>query len=565
MRLRARPVKIAGGAEPAGARWPLRSGPGRPRAPPPSPMDDARTDAVASDRSEIDEYLHLRQERRALFPRAVLVGLGAGAVAVAFRVVLAYGDGARTLLVRWAHAWPAVGWVAPVVWGAAGAAASVALVRRFAPETTGSGIPHLQAVLHRLRELRPGRVLPVKFVGGVLALGSGLVLGREGPTVQLGGAVGAAVADRVGRGRRDRQTLIAAGAGAGLAAAFNAPLAGLMFVLEEVQRDFRPLVFGAAFLAAAVANVLARFASGQFPVFAVASFPVPDLALLPGFAVVGVAAGGLGAAFNRALVGALDLFGRVPDRWAVAAAGAVGAVVGAVAWVAPTAVGGGHDLAETVLDGRIALAAVPLWFGLRFVLTVGSYGTGAPGGIFAPLLVLGALVGLGVGQGAQALFPAAVTDPGAFAVVGMAAYFAAVVRAPLTGLVLIVEMTGNYALMLPLLVACFCAYVVAEALGSPPIYEALLERDLARGGLARPAEPVVVEVEVQPGAPFAGRSLREIGLPQGCVVVRVREGGREWVPQAGTRLAPHQRLTVVIAPEAEGALGRLRTGVGLPA
>ncbi len=517
----------------------------------------------AESASEIRDFLLVRQERRALFPRALLVGVLAGAMAVAFRIALAAADGARAAVIGWGHALPHGGWLLPVLWGAAGAALSVLLVRRFAPETTGSGIPHLEAVLHRLREMRPARVIPVKFIGGVLALGSGLALGREGPTVQLGGAVGAAVADRIGRGQRDRQTLIAAGAGAGLAAAFNAPLAGLIFVLEEVQRDFRPLVFGAAFLAAAAANVLAQWASGPFPVFEVSSFPLQPLVLLPGFALVGVLCGVLGVAFNRALLVTLDAFARVKHRVALAAL--VGALVGLVAWRTPLAVGGGHSMAETILSGQIALGAIPLWFALRFWLTVGSYGTGAPGGIFAPLLVLGALTGLAVGQAAHGLWPALVPHPGAFAVVGMAAYFAAVVRAPLTGLVLIAEMTGGYALMLPLLVACILAYLVADALGTPPIYEALLERDLARTGATGAAQPIVVEVEVQPGAPFAGRAVKSLGLPRGCVLVNVREGGHEFIPHADTVLAPHQRLTAVIAPEAAGALDLLRAGVGLPA
>jgi CIC family chloride channel protein len=227
-------------------------------------------------------------------------------------------------------------------------------------------------------------------------------------------------------------------------------------------------------------------------------------------------------------------------------------------------VGGGHDFSEMILGGDIALAAIPLWFGFRFALTVASYSTGAPGGVFAPMLVLGALVGLGVGEGAAALYPGLVSSPVAFAVVGMAAFFAAVVRAPLTGLVLIVEMTGSYALMLPLLLACFCAFVVAESFRVAPLYEALLERDLVRRGIAMHTAPLVVEYEVRTGAPFAGRAVRELGLPRGCVIVRVRDGAREEVAQADTVLLPHQRVTVVIAPDAVGAHERLRAGLGHP-
>ena len=475
--------------------------------------------------SEIQEYLAVRRQRRRLFPRAALVGLLAGVIAVAFRAVLAAGDSLRGAMLVWAHQFPLGGWLFPMGFSALGAALSVVLVHRFAPEAAGSGIPHLEAVLHRYREFRWQRILPVKFFGGALALGAGLALGREGPTVQMGGTAGAAVADWLKAGTRERLTLIAAGAGAGLAAAFDAPLAGVIFVLEEVQKDFRQAVFGAAFIAAAVAAVVTRFSSGQLPDFRIPSYPVPALAALPAFAVLGLLAGGLGV------------------------------------WFAPGAVGGGHALAETFLDGHAALAAIPVWFLVRFVLSQASYGTGAPGGIFAPLLVLGALLGLGVGEAAHGLFPRLVPIPAIFAVVGMAAYFTAIVRAPLTGVVLIIEMTGNYAQMLPLLVACFCAYAAAEGLGELSIYESLLERDLRRGGTpAQPKDPLVLELEVEPGSPYDGREVRALGLPPGCILVSCRAGSREWLPTATTRLEAHVRITALVGSEAEGAVAALRGG-----
>ncbi len=523
--------------------------------------DEPMEEAQAQVRSEIQDYLHVSQQRRRLFPRAALVGLLAGLVALAFRIVLDAGDNLRNALLAWSHHFPLFGRLFPLCFGATGAFLGVFLVRRFAPEASGSGIPHLEAVLHRYRELNWKRVLPVKFVGGALALGSGLALGREGPTVQMGGTIGAAVSEWLNVSSRDRLILIAAGAGAGLAAAFNAPLAGLIFVLEEVQKDFRQAVFGAAFLAAAVADIVARFASGQMPVFRVPSYPVPDLTALPAFALLGVAAGLLGVVYNRSLIGTLNLFAKVPPKFALIGAALVGAGVGLVAWFSPLAVGGGHHLAEMFLDGHTALAVIPLWFGLRFVLSMASYGTGAPGGIFAPLLVLGALIGLGVGEVTHLFFPRLVPIPAIFAVVGMAAYFTAIVRAPLTGIVLIIEMTGNYAQMLPLLVACFCAYIVAEGMGELPIYENLLERDLMRGGaLPDPKEPLVLELEVEPGSPFEGREVRELGLPPGCILVSCRNGAHEWIPTASTRLEAHVRLTAMIAPEAKGGVTLLRHG-----
>ncbi len=519
------------------------------------------TAGAAQAASEIDEYLHLRDDRRRLLPRAALTGALSGLLAVAFRAALAGADALRNALITHARHWIIFGWLLPVLFGGVCAAVAVGMVRRIAPEASGSGIPHLEAVLHRFREMKWRRVLPVKFVGGLLALGSGMALGREGPTVQMGGAVGAAVADSLKSPTRERLTLMAAGAGAGLAAAFNAPLSGLIFVLEEVQKDFRQAVFGAAFVAAAVANIVARSASGQLPVFAVPSYAVPALDALPIFALLGLLCGLLGVAFNRGLMGSLNIAAKISPRFKVLAAGVVGAIAGLIAWFLPLAAGAGHALTEEVLDGRMALTVIPLWFAGRFVFTLASYSTGAPGGIFAPLLALGALIGLAVGQTAHHFAPHVAPIAAVFAVVGMAAYFTAIVRAPLTGIVLILEMTGDYAQMLPLLTACFCAYAVAEGLGDLPIYERLLARDLRQSGDHPPASaPITIEREVQPNSPFAGKMVRELGLPTGVILIRCREASREWIPNADTRIEPGVRITALIAPEATGGLDALRRG-----
>jgi chloride channel protein, CIC family len=177
------------------------------------------------------------------------------------------------------------------------------------------------------------------------------------------------------------------------------------------------------------------------------------------------------------------------------------------------------------------------------------------------LLALGSLLGLAIGQIAHSFAPTIVPEPAVFAVVGMAAYFAAIVRAPLTGIVLIIEMTGNYQQMLPLLVACFCAYAVAELMKDLPIYEALLERDLIRDGAhISLKEPMVIDLEIERGAPFVGKEVRMLGLPSGVVLIRCVEAGREFVPIASTRLEAHTRITAVIAPEAADGLAILRRG-----
>lgn len=512
----------------------------------------------------------LQEHRRYQFPRAALVGLGAGAAAVAFQWALSGAEAARGALA--AHLRPAgpIGWVfLPVLCGLS-AGLSGWLTGRFCPEAAGSGIPHVKGVLMHVRTIGWKRVLPVKFVGGVLAIGAGLSLGREGPTVQMGAAVGKAVADWLRLPRRSRGQLVAAGAGAGLAAAFNAPLAGFIFTLEELQREFSPLTYGTALIAAVVADIVTRGLLGQEASFHVRGYPMPSLLALPLFALLGGVAGLVGVLFNQSLLWTLrrtNGFTRLP-RWGRAAL--VGLLAGVAVWLLPQATGGGHATAEALLSARYAAPAFFAFLALllvaKFGLTVLSYAAGVPGGIFAPLLVLGAVLGLMTGQAGSLAFPALADTPAAFAVVGMAATFAAIVRAPLTGVVLILEMTNNYEQLFPLLVACMLAFIVAERFHNRPIYEALLEYDLERGGYTRNPQaehPVTMELVVESHSAFDKRRVADLDLPGDCLMVLIRRGGREVFPAEDELLQAGDQLAFFVkgdAPETCALLqGRART------
>jgi len=230
----------------------------------------------------------------------------------------------------------------------------------------------------------------------------------------------------------------------------------------------------------------------------------------------------------------------------------------------PSLVGGGGALVGHALSGQGLVGALLLSLVARYFLTLGSYGTGAPGGIFAPLLVLGAQGGLAVGLAAAAVAPSLAGEPRAWAVVGMAALFAGTVRAPLTGIVLMVEMTESYSLMLPLLVASFGAQWVADLLHEPPVYDSLLERELDRSPeIERPKGTLLLELDVMEGAPYAGRRVAELGLPRGLLIVALERRGNHLVVTGGTELAEGDRLTLIVAPEAVGSLGALRIGLGV--
>ena len=432
----------------------------------------------------------LKQEevkRRHILPKALVIGLVAGLISSAFREALQWLEVHR---IGWLHRLPpAEALSAALILGAGGGGVGLWLVRRFAPEASGSGIPHIKSVILGEEELHWRRVLPVKFLGGLASIGGGLALGREGPTIQIGGATGLMVSKwfRVKPGEGERKALISAGAGAGLAAAFNAPLAGVVFVLEELHGAFTPVIFVAAFLASVTADVVCRVLTGETPVFGLHGMPVPSLNALPVALVVGVIAGLGGVLFNRCLLTSLDCFDRL-KRWpSFVVGGLTGLAAGLAAWIYPEVSGSGALLTEHALAGRIAIRAVVVLVAARFALTMISYGCGSAGGIFAPLLVIGALGGLAVGTAAHAVAPSWAGHPEVFAVLGMGALLTSIVRAPLTGIVLMIELTGKYDFMLPLLVSCFVAYGIAEALRDVPIYEALRQRAKGRV-VAAPAQ-----------------------------------------------------------------------------
>lgn len=491
------------------------------------------------------------------FLRAAIVGALAGLLAVAFQWLMTLGEHERNHLLESLRDIPGGeywGWaVLPAAGMLLGCAIGWAVVK-WAPDAAGSGIPHIKGVLVGLRDLKWKALLPVKFFGGVLGVGAGMSLGREGPTVQMGAAVGRVVADVTHLPPRAVPQLISCGAGAGVSAAFNAPLAGFLFVLEELHREMSTLTFGGALIAAVVADIVARSLTGGLPSFAVHEFPALPLSALPAVVVLGVVGGLIGVGFNKSLLwagrkaaGGAGVLARFP-RWALP--GIALAVCGLAAWWLPDAAGGGHSVAERLMSPAMNMPVVVLLvlLAVKFGLTVISYASGAPGGIFAPLLLLGVVMGAIVGKTTELLFPALGPHTAAFGVLGMAALFTGSIRAPLTGMVLILEMTANYEQLLALSVACLGAYLTAELTGDRPIYEALLAADLKRRGVAGhdDAQPRSVVVGIQHGSPLAGKAIREGHWPEGCLVVTVERAGREVLPTASLVLSPGDHITVLV-------------------
>jgi chloride channel protein, CIC family len=361
--------------------------------------------------------------------------------------------------------------------GAVGGFASGWLIERFAPEAQGSGIPQVKAALAQFPVRLNGQVAWVKLLSGTLALGSGLSLGRQGPTVQLGAALAAQLSYWFPTAPAHRKQMIAAGAGAGLAAAFNAPLAGVLFVVEELLRDLSGLTLGTAILSSFIGAVVARTLGGHSlavnlsTLTSQTSFSIPEI---PFYVLLGALAGLLGGLFNRGLLASLNLnqqFLSIGLPWRIALAGLFS---GALLGLLPASFQNLEGLRHWVSLGEAAWPVVALAFVVRFGLSLIAFGSGAPGGVFAPSLVLGASLGQLVGL-LQSHFLAAGSSS-TYALVGMGAFFGAVSRVPFTGIVIIFEMTTNFNLVLPLMMSSVVAYLVAERVSPGSLYTHLLQR-----------------------------------------------------------------------------------------
>ena len=411
---------------------------------------------------------------------ALFAGVIIGFIGGAFRWCLRAADVLRADLVNWANMLPGPGWLVPVA-ATAGCATLAALIVRWLPIAAGSGIQHVEAVFGG--DVRPPllRLLPAKFFGGLLAIGSGLVLGREGPTVHMGAAIGAEAGRRARLPDSEVRMLQTALGGAGLAVAFNAPIGGALFTLEEVTKSFRLQTVLATILAAATAVGCSRLILGDHPDVSVESLDSPALALLPVFVVFGLLTGCLGAFYNRLVLGFLDGVRRLPRIPAVGKATLIGAVIGLVMIVDPLAVGGGDVLTQLIVGGHtVALPVIAGYLAVRMIAGPLSYAAAVPGGLFAPLLAVGALWGVLFVGAFNALWPGNETSLAVpMAIVGMAAFFGATVRAPLTGIVIVIEMTAATSVTVPILAATGAAVLAAELTGTSPIYDSLRERMLA--------------------------------------------------------------------------------------
>lgn len=433
-----------------------------------------------------DNLLELLVDKRRFSLRLLLeglaVGLGAGISISVFRYLLAGSEILRPVIYHNLREVLADGqwqWLALYILSFIIIAYLLKLIVAREPMCTGSGIPQIKGILQGDMSMRWFSVLWSKIIGGVLAIGAGMSLGREGPSVQIGACVGQGLSQTSRRTGFESRILMTAGAGAGLAAAFNAPLAGVIFGLEEMQKTISPALLLTGITASITAATVTEVVFGMSPVFSMGYLLPLPLNLFDVLVAAGIVIGLLGRLFNIALAYSLNTYSRL---------GLSGmkkplvplVLAGILGFVLPEILGGGNLLVDSLVVTDYTIGFLCFLFVGKFLFTMICFGSGVPGGIFLPMLVLGAAGGAVL---AKLLVLAGLLPAMYYAdiiVFGMAAYFSSVVKSPVTGSILILEMTGSFQHMLALLVVSLTAYVISDLTGGRPVYDELLDRALGK-------------------------------------------------------------------------------------
>ncbi|ASQ46108.1 H(+)/Cl(-) exchange transporter ClcA [Legionella clemsonensis] len=423
----------------------------------------------------------MRNKILTLYFIAIILGILTGIVGSFFQLAVQYGYHLVVSIVQTAHT-EAGKTLVSIAISTALIFLAWLLVRGFAPEASGSGVQEIEGTLLHERPIFWRRLLPVKFIGGVMAITAKMVLGREGPTIQMGGNLGEMLGEFFRLSPKRCDALIAAGAAAGLATAFNAPLAGVLFVLEEMRRQFNFSFtnFKTVAICCVMATITLHFIIGPQPAIPMSVFSLPSLSSLWLFFIFGILIGFVGLYFNKILMATLAATDKLSTNLRMIYVLLIGVLVGFLAQHFPETVGGGYEIIERSLTMTPSFTVLWLLIFIRFATTMICYSSSVPGGIFAPMLALGTLLGLATAGILHYVIDDVTVQPGMFAVAGMGALFSAAVRAPVTGIILVVEMTQNYSLILPLMVSCLTSTTIVQLAGNKPIYTQLLARTLKK-------------------------------------------------------------------------------------
>ncbi|WP_420543223.1 ClC family H(+)/Cl(-) exchange transporter [Streptococcus equinus] len=486
--------------------------------------------------------------------RGIVVGCAAGIVVSLFRLLIAKIFAQVVKYYQLSHENPAL--LGLILLVSVIVVVAIGFLVKSDSDIKGSGIPHVEGELKGLLHPDWWSVLWKKFLGGTLAISMGFMLGREGPSIQLGAMAGKGVAKTLKAQRMEQRVLIASGAAAGLSAAFNAPIAGLLFVVEEIYHQFSRLVWISALVASLVANFISLNIFGLTPVLDMPGelviLPLKDYWLL---LILGAFLGAMGYLYEKITLNAgvvYDFLGKVchiPNYfYGIFAA----VLIIPVGYFYPQLLGGGNGLITSLTTSHLTLAVVFLYFIIRFIWSALSYASGLPGGIFLPILTLGALLGFGFGLGINQLGFISTAALINFLVLGMAGYFGAISKAPLTAMILVTEMVGDFRQLMTIAVVTLVAYIVMDLLKGEPIYEAMLAK------LSIPKDREVIEptlIELTVSDKIAGKRVRDLTLPKNVLITTQIHRQKSEVVRGNTVLNAGDTIFLVVN---EPEIGKIR-------
>jgi len=420
----------------------------------------------------------------------------------------------------------------------------------------GSGIPQVEAELKGLLQIDWWSTLWQKYILGILAIASGLMLGREGPSIQLGAMGGKGLAKKLALSPVEERALIASGSAAGLAAAFNAPIAGLLFVVEEVYHHFSRVFWVSTLAASLVANFVSLNVFGQTPILNMPDhIPHIDLSSYWIFLAMGIFLGLSGYLYEIAVLN----IGRVYEKlgnWlhVTAPYRSIFAflLILPIGFYFPHLLGGGHHLVLDLAHIPLSVQTLFLYFAIRFIWSMISYGSGLPGGIFLPILALGSVLGALV---AAVLLQFGLIQPNQlplFVILGMSGYFSAISKAPLTAMILVTEMVGDIRTLMPIGLVTLTAYITMDLVKGAPVYEAMLEQLMPE---VTSGSDVLTLIEIPVSEKIAGRQVRDLDLPRDLLITTHQHNGKNSTVHGSTRLYLGDSIYLVVK---ETDIGRVK-------
>ena len=477
----------------------------------------------------------------------ILVGIFAGCISVIYRLLLNNAEKLLFAIIAFTKTrpfWIAVWFIALIIVGLI-----VGWLMSWEGMASGSGIPQVQGEMKGYLNQNWYRVLCSKIIGGTLCILGGLSLGREGPSVQLGAMSAKGLSKITKKSPTKERYMMTCGAGAGLAAAFNAPLAGVMFSLEELQKNFNSSMLVCIISGCVTSDFISKNVFGLSPVFdfhLTAALPLKHYWML---VLLGVLLGCCGAFYNFVMLKGQDLFGamkKIPAKYRIVFPFVVS---GIVCYTLPSILAGGHAMVSLITGHTLLVSTMLLLLICKFLFSAFCFGSGAPGGIFFPMLILGSYIGAIYGT----IMIQASGIPSYYLVnfitISMAGFFTAIVRAPITGILLIAEMTGTFEHFLSLAVVCIISYLVAHLLKSEPIYESLLGRILAKNGFKESDDAdhkILRGFAVGTGSLAASKLVKNIPWPDHCLIVTLNRGDEEIIAHGSTEILAGDKIIALI-------------------